>query len=72
MEISVSRVKLQPILLAGQAVVLSAGLAVEMLKPSYRLKSRSGVVPLLSLSYEKNIPTWYSSALLLVCSLISR
>src|SRR6185369_12396449 len=31
---------------------------------------RSGVVPLLSLSYEQNLPTFYSAALLLGCALV--
>lgn len=52
------------------AVVVLAGVAVEVLKPIYDLPIRSGVVPLLSLSYEQNLPSFYSAALLLGCALL--
>ncbi|WP_434041337.1 MULTISPECIES: hypothetical protein [Sorangium] len=69
MQITVSRARLQIALFALLAAVASAGLAVEVLQPVLNLKSRSGVVPLLSLSYEQNVPTWYTSCLLFTCSL---
>ncbi|WP_437511946.1 hypothetical protein [Sorangium sp. So ce1099] len=69
MQITLPRARLRVAMFAVMAAVASAGLAVEVLKPILRLKSRSGVVPLLSLSYEQNVPTWYTSSLLLVCSL---
>lgn len=49
----------------------AAGLAVELLKSIYHWKGRTGVVPLLSLSYEENVPTYYSAAILLFASLAS-
>jgi hypothetical protein len=70
MDILVSKARLRPILLAVMAVIVSAGVAVEVLKPLYDLKTRSGAVPLLSLSYEQNLPSFYSAALLLGCSLL--
>jgi len=70
MDVIVSKAKLRPILLAVMAVIVAAGVAVEVLKPIYELKTRSGVVPLLSLSYEQNLPSFYSAALLLGCSLL--
>ena len=70
MDIVVSRTQLRPILAAVMAVIVAAGVAVEALKPIYHLKSQSGIVPLLSLSYEHNLPTFYSAALLLGCSLL--
>jgi len=70
MDIVVSRARLRPILLAFMAVIVAAGVLVEVLRPIYELKTKSGVVPLLSLSYEQNIPTFYSAILLLVCSLL--
>ncbi|WP_437625227.1 hypothetical protein [Sorangium sp. So ce1151] len=70
MEITLPRARLRVAMFAVMAVVASAGLAVEVLKPILRLKSSSGVVPLLSLSYEQNVPTWYTSSLLLACSLL--
>ena len=70
MQITVSSRKLRPILLGIMALIIAAGLAVEVLRPIYKLKRRSGIVPLLSLSYEQNVPTWYSAALLLTCALL--
>jgi hypothetical protein len=69
-DITISKTRLRPVLLALMALVAGAGLAVELLKPIYKLNTRRGVVPIFSLSYEQNVPTWYSSSLLLVCSLL--
>lgn len=68
MLITVSSRKLRPILLGIMALVVTAGVAVEVLRPIWRLKRRSGILPLLSLSYEQNVPTWYSAAILLACA----
>lgn len=46
-----------------------AGLTVEALKSIYHWKGRTGVVPLLSLSHEENVPTYYSAAILLLAAL---
>ncbi len=70
MDIVVSRTQLRPILAAVMAVIVAAGVAVEVLRPIYHWSSQSGIVPLLSLSYEHNLPTFYSAALLLGCSLL--
>ena len=70
MDVIVSKARLRPILFAVMAVIVSAGVLVEVLRPIYELKTRSGVVPLLSLSYEQNLPSFYSAALLLGCSLL--
>lgn len=70
MDIVLSKARLRPILAGVMAVIVAAGVAVEVLRPVYHLKSQSGVVPLLSLSYEQNLPTFYSAALLLACSLL--
>lgn len=51
-------------------VVVAAGVAVEVLRPIYDWKTQSGIVPLLSLSYEQNLPTYYTAVLLLSCSLL--
>ncbi|WP_437814938.1 hypothetical protein [Sorangium sp. So ce1078] len=69
MQNTLSRARLQIALFALMAAVASAGLAVEVLKPILKLKGRSGVFPLLSLSYEQNVPTWYTSCLLFACAL---
>jgi hypothetical protein len=59
------RSALQRILWVSVALVSGAGLAVELLRPLCHLSGQRGLVPLLSLSYEGNLPTWFSSALLL-------
>ncbi|EYF04280.1 hypothetical protein [Chondromyces apiculatus] len=69
MQITLSARKLRPLLFALFALVVSAGLTVEVLRPLLKLKRRTGIVPLLSLSYEANLPTWYASALLFTCAL---
>ena len=68
MQITLHKAKLRRVLLGVMGVVVAAGVAVEVLKPIYKLKSRRGIVPLLSLSYEGNVPTWYTSALLVACA----
>ncbi len=70
MDIVVSRARLQPILIAVMTVIVAAGVLVEVLRPIYELKTKSGVVPLFSLSYEQNIPTFYSAMVLLACSVL--
>ncbi|MEP7119826.1 MAG: hypothetical protein ABJE95_02905 [Byssovorax sp.] len=70
MDIIVAKGRLRPVMLAVMAVIVAAGVVVEVLRPIYDLKTRSGVVPLFSLSYEQNIPTFYSAILLLACSLL--
>lgn len=66
-----SRSKLRRILASATAIVSLAGLGVEVLKSIYRWKGRTGVVPLLSLSHEENIPTYYSAVILLLASAMS-
>jgi hypothetical protein len=70
MEITLSRPAIRRILLVALALVSSAGLAVEALKSLGQLRAKSALLPMFSLSYEQNIPTWYSSALLFACSLL--
>lgn len=70
MDITLSRAKLRLALIVTTALVAAAGLAAEVLREVYRLPSRHGLVPMFSLSYEQNVPTWYSSALLFACALL--
>jgi hypothetical protein len=70
MEINVSKARLRPFLFVVMALVVVAGVLVEVLRPVYGLRARQGILPLLSLSYEENVPTFYSAALLLGCSLL--
>ncbi len=52
------------------ALLTLLGLASEILLSVYHEDWGYGLVPLLNLSYETNIPTWYSSALLLACAVL--
>jgi hypothetical protein len=70
MDITLSRAAIRRAVSVTTALVAGAGLLVEVLKPALGLRSRSGVVPMFSLSYEQNVPTWYASALLLACALL--
>jgi hypothetical protein len=63
-EITLSRPRLAVGLSVGMAIVSLAGLLAEILKSSLDLKGDRGLVPIFSMSYEQNVPTWYSSLLL--------
>jgi hypothetical protein len=57
-------------LLGGVAIVAGLGLAVELWHAGAPHEGLIEVLgPKLSLSYEGNVPTWFSSSLLLVCAL---
>lgn len=70
MDILIPKRKLRLWLFGSMAVVVLAGVAVEVLKPIYELSRRRGVVPFLSLSEEANVPTFYSAAILLAAALL--
>jgi hypothetical protein len=66
-------IPLQPfrrLLLAIWAVFAVTGFTVEILHYTFFLESRPLWVDVLSLSYEDNLPTWYSSLLLSSCGLM--
>jgi hypothetical protein len=56
------------VLVAALIAVASAGLAVELLHHGPLPDLDEDLVALFSLSWEGNLPTWYSSALLLACA----
>jgi hypothetical protein len=70
MDILIPKRKLRLWLFGTMAVVALAGVAVEVLRPIYDLPKRRGAVPLLSLSYEENVPTLYSAVILLGAALL--
>ena len=70
MDVVVSKSRLRPILFVLMGLVVSAGVAVEVLRPVLGLRTKSGVLPLLSMSYEGNVPTFYTSALLGLVALL--
>jgi hypothetical protein len=57
------------VLVAALIAVAGAGLAVELLHHGPLPDLDEDLVGLFSLSYEGNLPTWYSSALLLACAI---
>ncbi len=59
----------RPLIVAG-AIVTGAGLAVELVHTRSHAPAVETLVDLCSLSYEANVPTWYSSSLLLGCALV--
>lgn len=69
MELSLSASRLRPGLFVVMALVIMAGLAAEILGSIWNLPTDRGVVPLLSLSYEWNVPTVYTAALVGLCVL---
>lgn len=57
------------VLVASLIAVAGAGLAVELLQHGPLPALGEDLVGLFSLSYEGNLPTWYSSSLLLACAI---
>jgi hypothetical protein len=64
-----SHTTLRKLLLLLLGVLAGAGLAVELAYAVWRPRGLTPVLGFLSLSYEQNLPTWYSSGLLLCCAL---
>ena len=56
-------------LLIGVAIVAGLGLAAELLHAFAAFDLGETLLPKLSLSYEQNLPTWFSSSLLLLCAI---
>lgn len=56
-------------LLVGVAIVSGLGLAAELAHAWAPGDIVDTVLPKLSLSYEQNLPTWFSSSLLLLCAI---
>lgn len=57
-------------LFAGLTALAGLGLLAEILHHTDRPVVPDSLVELFSLSYEANVPTWYSSAMLLACGLV--
>lgn len=70
MDIDLSKSALRGPLFVTFGLVASAGVLVEVLGAMYGLPTQSGFVPLFSLSYEGNVPTFYSAAILSIASLL--
>lgn len=68
MEIHIPLAKVRRALFALMALVVGAGLAGELSQHVWSPGHGAGLTRLFSLSYEQNIPTWYSSSLLLACA----
>jgi hypothetical protein len=70
MDIVVSSSRLRPILFTLMALVVSAGVAVEVAKDAGALSRRHTLLRLLSLSGEFNLPTLYTAAVVFSCALL--
>lgn len=68
MDISISHSSLRRPWLILLSVVVFAGVVVEVLASVYSLPTDSGIVPLFSMSYEGNVPTFYSAVILSVAA----
>ena len=65
-DIGLSKSNLRLPLFVALAIVVSAGVVVEMLQPVYGLSTQAGIVPFLSMSYEGNVPTFYTAVILML------
>jgi hypothetical protein len=70
MEIILSKSTLRGPFFAVLCLVVAAGVLAEVLGAMYGLPTQTGIVPLFSMSYEGNVPTFYSAAILLVASVL--
>ena len=70
MDIVLSKSTLRAPFFAALCLVACAGVAVEVLGAFAHLSTQSGVVPLFSLSYESNVPTFYSAAILSLAAIL--
>ncbi len=66
-EFSLSRIRI--LLFSILACLITAGLFVEIWKYVLYLDRSHWWIEFLGLSYEQNLPTWYSSSLLLLCAI---
>lgn len=57
-------------LLATAGVLTALGVGVEVAASALGTRKLAPLVEFLSLSYERNLPTWYASGLLLACALV--
>src|SRR5690242_3426500 len=69
--IVVSKSKLRRALFGVLGLVVTAGVVIEVLRPILRLGRRGGLVPLLSMSHEGNVPTLYTAALLFIDAMLA-
>jgi len=61
---------LSRLLIVAWLVVAGAGLAIELVASRSDAAAVDALLPMLSLSYEENLPTWYSSCLLFAAGLL--
>lgn len=70
MDIYFPQRRLTQILLAFWGILVVAGLIVELAKASTPDRSKGELSYFFGLSYEQNLPTWYSASLLLLCAVL--
>jgi hypothetical protein len=64
LDLVLSKTTLQRPFFVVLGLVIVAGILVEMLGATYGWSTQSGLLPLFSLSYEGNVPTFYSAVIL--------
>lgn len=70
MDIELSKSTLQRPFFILLGLVVFAGVAVEVLGSVYEWSTQSGILPLFSLSYEGNVPTFYSAGILSLAAVL--
>ncbi len=70
MHLSLSRRTLQRLLLLGLVVIAAAGFCVEFADDVLELEGVDAWLRFFSLSYERNLPTWYATCLLFLAAIL--
>jgi hypothetical protein len=70
MELKVPLAGLQRLLFVNWAVIVAASYTVELLRHGLKIDNPGRWYAMLSLSYERNVPTWYSACVLLLCAAV--
>ncbi len=68
MDIRFSRHRMKNVLFSIWALLVAAGLCAELFKAIYGRHVADELVHFFGLSYEQNLPTWYTASLLLLCA----
>ena len=68
MDIRFPRRRLKSVLFLVWALLVTAGLCAELCKAMLGRSFAEDLVAFFGLSYEQNLPTWYSASLLLLCA----
>ena len=70
MRFAISLATVNRVLAVNFVCLCLAGVTAELAKQLLGVGKLYGLLPLVNLSYEGNLPTWYSSTLLLLCAVV--